>query len=186
MIDVDPTWQPTLCGERLELRPVRPSDHDALYAVASDPLIWDQHPERDRYRREVFDRYFQGAIDSGGGLVAVDRASGRIVGASRYYDWDPEARCVAIGFTFLERALWGTSANREMKRLMLAHAFRWADSAIFHVGPDNRRSRRAMEKLGAEFVGEETTIVDGARKSRVVYRIRRESFPAAGSETEER
>jgi RimJ/RimL family protein N-acetyltransferase len=55
--------QPTLTGTLLELRPLRLDDFDALFAAASDPLIWEQHPESDRYERTVFQRYFDGAIE---------------------------------------------------------------------------------------------------------------------------
>jgi RimJ/RimL family protein N-acetyltransferase len=98
-----PHWQPTLTGDRVNLRPIAPEDLDPLHAAASDPLIWAQHSVRDRHERAVFERYFAGAIACGGGLVAADRVSGRIIGASRYYGWDPDERSVIIGYTFLER-----------------------------------------------------------------------------------
>ena len=46
--------QPHLKGELIELRPLAPNDWDELFAVASDSLIWEQHPEPDRYKEEVF------------------------------------------------------------------------------------------------------------------------------------
>ena len=140
--------QPVLAGELLELRPLVPGDWDALYAVAADPLIWEQHPVSDRWREPVFRAFFDEALASGGALVAVDRADGSVIGSSRFYGYDPGRREVEIGWTFLARDRWGGVCNGEMKRLMLGHAFRWADSVLFLIGPDNRRSQRAVEKLG--------------------------------------
>ncbi len=142
--------QPTLRGPRLLLRPLRAEDAEALYAAASDPLIWAQHPDPERYRREVFlPGFFAPALAGGCALAVVEQASGEIIGSSRYYDWDPARREVAIGYSFLVRAHWGGASNAEMKQLMLDHAFAQAGRVWFHVGRDNRRSRRAMEKIGA-------------------------------------
>ena len=149
--------QPTLTGERLELRPLRPGDWDALYEAASDPLIWAQHPESDRYTREVFQRYFDGGLASGGAFVVIDRSQGRIIGSSRYAGYDEAASEIEIGWTFLERAYWGGSYNREMKELMLAHAFRFVGRVVFLVGPTNIRSQRAMEKIGGIRSGTRTS-----------------------------
>ncbi|MEY4376490.1 MAG: hypothetical protein RJB26_1040 [Pseudomonadota bacterium] len=143
--------QPVLEGPTLRLRPLVATDFDALYAVASDPLLWEQHPDRLRYQRPVFEKLFAGALASGGALTVVQRESGRIIGSSRFYDYRPAERTVCIGYTFIARDCWGGACNGEMKALMLAHAAGFADTVWFHVGPDNRRSRRAMEKIGAVF-----------------------------------
>lgn len=157
--------QPTLTGDLLELRPLRPEDWNDLFAAASDPLIWEQHPARDRYREEVFKEYFQGAIDSGGALVAVDKQTRRIVGSSRYLEYDPAKRQVEIGWTFLARSHWGGAYNGEMKRLMLDHAFRFVDTVVFVIGAENLRSRKAVEKIGGVLIGRKPN-------ERVVYEIR--------------
>lgn len=175
-----PNWRPTLAGARLRLRPLRESDRDALHAAAADPEVWAQHSERDRHERPVFDRFFDSALalgaapGSGGALVAEDAATGRVIGSSRYYGWDPADASVVIGYTFLERARWGDGTNREMKRLMLEHAFRWARIAWFHVSPGNLRSRRALEAIGARRDREEMVPVGGVPSPRVIYRIDRE------------
>jgi N-acetyltransferase len=147
--------QPVLTGDLVELRPLREDDFSALHAAASDPLIWEQHPESDRWTEPVFRRFFQGAIDSGGAFIAIDKASGRVIGSSRYAELDETRSEIEIGWTFLVRSHWGGAYNAEMKRLMLDHALRFVQRVIFRVGPGNRRSRRALEKIGASFVGEE-------------------------------
>lgn len=144
--------QPTLKGELVELRPLRPQDFDALFQAASDPLIWGQHPEPDRYKREVFQRFFDGAIESQGAFAVIERASGKVIGSSRYCNLDTARSEVEIGWTFLERAFWGGAYNQEMKSLMLEHAFRFVDQVVFVVGEHNLRSQKALQKIGARFL----------------------------------
>jgi RimJ/RimL family protein N-acetyltransferase len=140
--------QPTLVGKLVTARPLRPTDHAALYAVAADPLLWEQHPEHERWKPEVFDRLFAESLASAGALVVHDAANGAVIGSSRYWGYDEELSEVEIGWTFLARSHWGGRHNGELKRLMLEHAFRFVDSVIFYVGPDNIRSRRAVERIG--------------------------------------
>ena len=144
--------QPTLRGSSIELRPLKPEDFDELFKAASDPLIWELHPQPDRYKLEVFQKYFDSGIESQGAFVVLDLRSGEIVGSSRYYKYDPARREVAVGYTFLKRAFWGGAINREMKSLMLDHAFQFVDRVLFEVGENNLRSRRALEKIGARFL----------------------------------
>jgi RimJ/RimL family protein N-acetyltransferase len=162
--------QPVLRGELLELRPLREDDFDALFAVAADPLIWEQHPASDRYQEAVFREFFREAMASGGALVAIDAADGRVIGSSRYYGYSPERSEVEIGWTFLARSHWGGRYNREMKRLMLRHAFRFVDRVVFLVGPQNFRSQRAVEKIGAVRAGFRR---DAAGRESVVFEIAR-------------
>ena len=145
--------QPVLKGELLELRPLRPEDFPGLYSVASDPLIWEQHPNKDRYKEEVFREFFREALESGGAFVVLDSRNGRIIGSSRFYAYNQEKSEIEIGWTFLARAYWGGAYNGEMKRLMLEHAFRFVNGVIFLVGPQNVRSQKALEKIGAVRVG---------------------------------
>ena len=160
-------WQPTLVGELIELRPLKPDDWDALFAVASDPLIWEQHPDRLRYQEDVFREFFRVALETGSAFVAIDRRDGRVIGSTRYYGHDPVASEVEIGWSFLARSHWGGKYNGEMKALMLAHAFQFVDHVIFVIGPNNIRSQRAVQKLGAVLA--DARDVRGAE--RVVYRL---------------
>lgn len=141
--------QPHLRGPTLSLRPLLPEDQEPLWAASADPLIWSLHPDKSRAERAGFDKFFAGSLASQGALIVSANDSGAVIGSSRYYDWTPASREVAIGYTFLTRQYWGGSANREMKQLMIDHALGWADTVWFHVAASNLRSRRAMEKLGA-------------------------------------
>lgn len=166
--------QPTLTGTLLELRPLQPDDFDALFAAASDPLIWEQHPESDRYERAVFQRYFDGAIESRGAFAIIERATGRVIGSSRYWNLKPDESEVEIGWTFLERAFWGGRYNAELKALMLDHAFRFVERVVFVVGENNLRSQQAVRKLGADLVAsEERAGPDGTMRRNVIFALTR-------------
>ena len=147
--------QPRLMGTLVELRPLRHEDYDELYAVAADPLIWEQHPSSDRHEPGVFRQFFEEGLASGGALVAIDTASRRVIGSSRYAAYDSAKSEVEIGWTFLARSHWGGRYNGEMKALMLDHAFRFVDRVVFRIGPQNIRSQRAVERIGALRVGVE-------------------------------
>ncbi|WP_309621720.1 GNAT family N-acetyltransferase [Novosphingobium sp.] len=171
--------QPTLEGEALLLRPLREDDWNALYALASDPLVWELHPANDRWQEAVFRAYFADALAQGGALAVIDKASGHIIGSSRMQAFDPaDGGAVEIGWTFLARSHWGGETNREMKRLMLAHALKSVARVDFRVGEDNLRSRRAMEKIGGRLADRDGGVVQTASgpARHVVYEITRETF----------
>ena len=136
-----------LLGPTIRLRTITAEDFDALRAATSDPLIWEQHPTTDRHTLEGFTPWFERALAEQAYVVEA-LGSAAVIGSSRYYDWDPAAREVAIGHTFLVRTHWGGTTNAEMKRLMLAQAFKHTDAVWFHVAVGNNRSRRAMDKIG--------------------------------------
>jgi len=158
--------QPVLEGELVRLRPLRPDDWDDLYAVASDPLIWEQHPIHDRYKEDVFKGFFREALESGGALLAIAAKNGQVIGSSRFYGYDEDKGQIEIGWTFLARSHWGGIYNKEMKQLMLRHAFGFVNSVIFLVGPQNVRSRTAVERIGGALVGSR---FDASGRESVVY-----------------
>lgn len=150
-----------LIGSSLRLRSLTEEDFDALYAAASDPLIWEQHPDRERYTLERFKEYFRSGIECKGALVVCDLKTGRIVGSSRFTDYDSEKSFVLIGFTFLCREYWGGKYNLELKTLMLDYAFQYVESVYFVVGNRNLRSQKAMGKIGGNIVTEIKPAVAG-------------------------
>ncbi|HEX6716289.1 MAG TPA: GNAT family N-acetyltransferase [Pyrinomonadaceae bacterium] len=162
--------QPTLTSEILELRPLRADDFEQLYAVASDPLIWEQHPNSDRCKRDVFGKFFDEAMESGGALIALDRKNHQVIGSSRFHCYDLERNEIEIGWTFLARSHWGGVYNGEMKRLMLSHAFKFVDNVIFLVDANNLRSQRAVEKIGGVRAGSK---IDPLGRESFIFRITR-------------
>ena len=168
--------QPTLLGHTLLLRPLREDDFDALFAAASDPLIWAQHPSPLRHQQAVFDaEIFRPGLKSGGALVVIDRALNKVIGSSRYYDIDPAQHELAIGYTFLDRSHWGGQTNGELKRLMLDHALGWAQKVWFHIGANNIRSRKAIEKIGAKLSHMATRAGNGVAMESAYYLIERDA-----------
>lgn len=170
--------QPRLIGELIEVRPLAPDDWESLFAVASDPLIWEQHPASDRYREDVFREFFREALETGSAFVVIDRKTGQIIGSSRYHlfdhqGFDPQESVVEIGWTFLARAFWGGEYNKELKRLMLDHAFRFVARVVFVIGVTNFRSQKAVEKIGGVRVGRRDKVVPRGIVESFVYEIRR-------------
>jgi RimJ/RimL family protein N-acetyltransferase len=165
--------QPVLRGELVELRPLRADDLAALYAVAADPLLWAQHPAKDRHQEEPFRSFFDEQLRSGGALVVIDTRTDAVIGMSRFHGYDEERSEVEIGWTFLARSHWGGAYNRAMKQLMLSHAFRFVRHVVFLVDPENLRSRRAVEKLGGVQVASRT---DDTGRPSVAYQIDASAF----------
>lgn len=169
--------QPTLEQEQVVLLPLQESDFEALYAVASDPLIWEQHPNKDRWKKEVFRVFFDGAMQSGGAFKIVDKVTGMLAGSTRIYGYDPDEKSILIGYTFYARAYWGKGVNLLVKRLMLEYLFQHVRRVDFHIGAQNLRSQIAIERLGAQKVGEQEVAYYGeAPKLNFVYRIHKADF----------
>ena len=164
--------QATLENENVKLVPLNPNDLEELFSVASDPKIWEQHPNKDRYKREVFEKFFQGAIESKGAFKIIDKNTGEIAGSTRFYDYNPKENSIFIGYTFYATKFWGSKLNPQVKKLMLDYIFQFVDKVNFHVGKDNIRSQKAMEKLGAKKVDEVNVAYFGEpEKLNVVFEI---------------
>ena len=143
------------------LEPLKQEHFEELYLVASDPLIWEQHPNPDRYKLDAFTNYFKGAMESGGAFIIRDTLSGKALGSSRYCAYDAANKEIQIGYTFFARSCWGKSINKEVKILMLNHAFNYVDKVAFYVGANNIRSQKAMERIGGIKVREEVVAYFG-------------------------
>jgi len=173
--------QPTLENELIKVIPLKVDDFEKLFAVASDPLIWEQHPNKDRYKREVFENFFNGAIKSKGAFIVYDQDSGAVVGSSRYYDLDEENKSIAVGYTFIARKFWGEGHNAALKKLMLDYAFQSINKVILHIGATNFRSQKATEKLGASKVSEiEIAYYGEIAKWNFVYEVDKHSWENSG------
>lgn len=146
--------QPSLSNELISIRPINKNDFDALFEIASDKLLWEQHPNKDRYKKEVFQVFFENAINSNGACVVINNSDQKIIGSSRYYNLNEESSVIVIGYTFIARAYWGTNFNKSLKNLMINYAFQFVDTIQFHVGETNYRSQKAVEKIGAKKIGE--------------------------------
>lgn len=166
--------QPTLISELVQIIPLQESDFDELFTIASDKLLWEQHPEKERYKKEVFQMFFKTAIASKSAFKFVDIKTRNTIGTSRYYEFNESKKSVAIGFTFIDRKYWATSFNRELKNLMINYAFQYVDSILFHVGDTNFRSQKAVEKLGAFHT--ETVVDKENGRTHVTYTLTKENW----------
>ncbi|MFZ5553677.1 MAG: GNAT family N-acetyltransferase [Bacteroidota bacterium] len=169
--------QPLLKTEIITATPLKEEDFEKLYAVASDPLVWEQHPNKNRYQREVFEVFFRGAMESGGAFLVMDTKTGEVAGSSRFYDFSSEKSEVSIGYTFFGRKFWGGKYNPALKKLMLDHAFQYVENVIFHIGAVNIRSQKAIEKLGAVKISEQEIAYFGEEeKLNFIYRIEKRDW----------
>lgn len=174
-----PDLQPHLSDAVVALCPLAAGDWSALFAVASDPLIWAGHPAHDRWREPLFRAFFDNALASGGALLITDAVSGVVIGSSRYDRGRAGPGEVEIGWTFLARDRWGGAANARIKQLMIGHALGSFDRVVFLVGEENIRSRRAMAKIGGVLTARiDEAVMAGQRVRRVVYAIDRAGFAA--------
>lgn len=174
--------QPTLEDDVVLIKPLADDDFDRLYSVASDPGLWSQHPNKNRYRRDVFETFFQGAMQSGGAFIIIHKESGEVMGGTRFYDWDPAQKTILIGYTFFAQKYWGKGMNRRVKNLMMEYAFQFAERVIFHIGASNKRSLRSIERIGAKKTGEQQVQYFGEEpKLNCVYEISKSDFMANSS-----
>lgn len=170
-------FQPTLIGPRVGLFPLEENDFNALYEVAKDPLIWEMHPNPDRWQEPVFRRFFEGAMRSGGAFKIVHLSSKKLIGCTRFYDYDAEQNEILIGYTFFSRSVWGDGYNMEVKRLMLAYAFQFVESVVFHIGSKNFRSQKSIVKIGAEEEAEIPIAYYGEEpKMNIVYKLKKSAY----------
>lgn len=170
MIDL----QPTLQNENVVLSPLQESDFEALYQAASDPAIWEQHPNKDRWKKDVFATFFEGAMESKGAFSIKENATGNVIGSSRYYDYNKQDNSIFIGYTFYSTSCWGTGINKLVKAIMLDYIFQFVDKVHFHIGANNVRSQIAIGRIGAEKIAEQEVIYYGETKQlNFVYEISR-------------
>jgi RimJ/RimL family protein N-acetyltransferase len=168
-------WQPRLENDLLILRPLKAEDFDPLFEVASDPLIWEQHPAKNRATKEGFDPFFNEGLASNTAFTVIDKKSGAIIGSTRFNPVIESANAIEIGWTFIGLQYWGTAYNKSMKALLMDYAFRFVDNVLFYIHENNYRSQKAVEKLG----GVRITELDGVTLStrptaNVIFRVQKD------------
>lgn len=91
---------------------------------------------------------------SKGAFIIIDIKTNAIVGSSRFYEFDENNNSIKIGYTFIGRNFWGKNYNIELKQLMINYAFENLTTIIFEIGANNIRSQKAIDKIGAQKIGE--------------------------------
>ena len=169
--------QPTLENDNLVLYPLKEEDFDELYQAASDPEIWKQHPNKERWQLDVFKNFFEGAIKSKGAFKIVDKTSGKTIGSTRFYDYNVDDNSILIGYTFFSTQFWGKGINHAVKKIMLDYIFQNVSIVDFHVGAENIRSQISISRLGIEKIAEQEVTYFGEQpKLNFVYRISKQEW----------
>lgn len=164
--------QPFLENDLLILRPLKEDDFENLYKVASDPMVWEQHPAKDRCERKVFEGFFREAMETKAAFVVIDKETNEIIGSTRFNPVKESENAIEIGWTFLARKYWGGTYNRSMKALLMDHAFKFVDNILFYINENNLRSRKAVEKIGGELITHlDDKLLDPRGDSAVIYKV---------------
>lgn len=172
--------QPILENDKVILFPLLKDDFDALYVVASDPKVWEQHPNKDRWQKDIFQSFFDGAMQSKGAFKIVDIQTGEVAGSTRFYDYNEKDNSILIGYTFYGTKFWGKGMNPSVKKLMMEYIFQYVDKVYFNIGALNVRSQIAISRLGAVKIAEEDIAYYGeAPKRNFVYEIKKEDWEMA-------
>ena len=169
--------QPELENEEYQLIPLSQGDFESLYEVASDPKVWEQHPNKNRYEREIFENFFKGAIESKVAFKIVEKSNGNFLGSTRFYDFDEDKNSIFIGYTFYGTKSWGKGINPQIKKMMMDYVFQFVDKVFFHIGKENLRSQIALERLGGKKITEEDIAYFGEpTRTNFVYEIKKENY----------
>jgi RimJ/RimL family protein N-acetyltransferase len=173
--------QPKLENDKVILHPLQEQDFEDLYAVAVDPKIWEQHPNKDRWKKEVFKTFFDGAIQSKGAFKIIEKTTGNIIGSTRFYDYNEQEDSILIGYTFYATHYWGKGINHSVKTIMLNYIFQFVSTVYFHIGANNVRSQIAIARIGATKSGQEEIAYFGEQpKSNFIYKLTKEEWFSLG------
>lgn len=171
--------QTVLENDRAILYPLQESDFEDLYAVAADPKVWEQHPNQDRWKKDVFRTFFEGAMQSKGAFKIIDKSTNKVAGSTRIYDYNDQDQSILIGYTFYGTEYWGKGINHSVKTLLLDYLFQFVSQVGFQIGAKTLRSQIAISRLGAKKVGEQEVAYFGEpAKLNYIYRIEKAEWLA--------
>jgi N-acetyltransferase len=169
--------QQKLENKKVDLIPLQESNFEDMFLVASDPKIWEQHPTKDRWKKETFRTFFDGALVSKGAFKIVLKETQNIIGSTRFYDFNEADNSIFIGYTFYATAYWGKGINALVKRTMLNYIFQFVSKVYFHIGASNIRSQMAIERIGARKISEQEVAYFGeASRLNFVYQIEKSFY----------
>lgn len=171
------TIQPTLENEKVIIYPLEEQDFEELHLVASNPEVWEQHPNKNRWQKEVFKNFFEGAIQSKGAFKVVDKTNATVIGSTRFYDYNKQEKSILIGYTFYAKLYWGKGINHAVKTTLLDYIFQFVSIVYFHIGADNVRSQIAINRLGVSKIKEQEVTYFGEQpKLNYVYKLTKENW----------
>ncbi len=167
-------------GEVVRLEPLRLEHHEALSEVGLDPSLWALTTIRVQTPADMRAYIEEALAEQRAGVslpfATVERATGRVLGSTRFGNITPAHRRVEIGWTWIAPAWQRTAVNTEAKLLMLRHAFDTLGCRRVELKTSalNVRSRNAMLRIGAT---EEGTLrqhminSDGSNRDSVYFSI---------------
>ncbi|KAF1048466.1 MAG: putative ribosomal N-acetyltransferase YdaF [Herbaspirillum frisingense] len=179
--------QPVLTGELVELRPLEASHRAALLDAADDGELWNMtltvvpgEENIDKYIATALEGRASGKVMP---FVIIERASGRVVGTTRYWKMDAANRKLEIGHTWLSLSMQRSGVNTEAKFLLLEYAFEALQCVRVQFTTDvlNERSRAAILRIGARqegIVRHERIMPDGRKRDSVRFSIIDEEWTA--------
>jgi RimJ/RimL family protein N-acetyltransferase len=174
-------------GERVRLEPLQAGHLAGLTEAGADPAIWTWMPADgstpDGMRQIVEAALAAHAAGSMVPLVTIERATGRLVGSSRYLNLAPTDLRLEIGWTWIDPRFQRTAVNSEAKLLMLGHAFETLGCRRVELKTDarNERSRAAILGIGATFEGvfrKHMVMAGGRARDTAYYSILDDEWPA--------
>jgi RimJ/RimL family protein N-acetyltransferase len=175
-----------LVGERVRLLPLRSEHAGSLWEAAQSPEIWSYFPfiigsldEMKRFISVASEAHSRGVELP---FAVVDQISGRLVGSTRFMDFNSVNRSAEIGATWLCPDAWRTRINTECKFLLLQHGFETLGLVriFFKTDARNERSQRAIERLGAQREGrlrKHMILAGGFVRDSVYYSILDDEWP---------
>lgn len=177
----------TLEGQRVRLEPLSHDHADGLLMAARAPEIW-RYMAVNLDSPQVVAKWIDASLAANtqgteAVFAIVERASGRVIGSTRYLDIRPAHRGLEIGWTWLDKDQWRTGVNTECKFLLLQHAFETLEAIRVQLKTHrlNVRSRRAIERIGAQFEGilrNAVILADGTFRDSAYYSIIDSEWPA--------
>jgi len=182
-------------GRSIDLEPLEHRHAADLFRAGARPEIWRFMPIRGFANEAAVTRWIDSALEAAAAgrelpFAIVDRASGAVIGSTRYLDIRPEERSLEIGWTWLAPSHQRTSVNTEAKYLLLRHAFeeRGVLRVAFFTDAQNGRSRAALVRLGAVYEGtlrlHRARAINGFERDSAAYSIIAPEWPSLKSRLE--
>lgn len=180
----------TLEGRHVRLEPLTQDHAGGLRRAAADGELWKLWytavPAPDAVDAYVDAAQAMQAAGTALPFAVRSKASGEIVGCTRYCHADAANRRVEIGYTWYAAGVQRSAVNTECKWLLLRHAFETLRCirVEFCTHWLNQRSRAAIERLGAKQDGvlrNHRVLPDGSYRDTVVFSIIESEWPAVNT-----
>jgi RimJ/RimL family protein N-acetyltransferase len=176
----------TLADRGVELRPMSLEHEAGLRAAAADGELWNIRvtsvPEPEQTRKYIEDALAMRDTGNRFPFVAVEAASGKVIGSSSYHDIVPALKRVEIGWTWYAKSVQRSHVNTTCKLLLMTHAFETLGCHVVGWRTDNFNfaSQAAIERLGAKKDGVlrgHALRRDGTIRDTVMYSLRSGEWP---------